>query len=153
MRKLFLGTILFLCSSLGAVPQNHSSFCDLLRAPERYDGKEVTVRATYRYGFEWQQLYCLDCLDKGRAWLTIPNDLDDDSARALRRAPRGAGIVNLTVQGILKSGGSYGHLNGYRYEFVAHRISQVATVSKGMKSPEEEREAEKRWACGGTNPK
>jgi hypothetical protein len=29
-----------------------TTFCDLLRNPEKYNGKEVTVRATWRYGFE-----------------------------------------------------------------------------------------------------
>lgn len=38
------------------------TFCDLLRNAEKYNGKEVTVRATWRYGFEWSQFYCLDCL-------------------------------------------------------------------------------------------
>lgn len=124
--------------------QSPLSFCDLVRNPETYNGKEVTVRATYRYGFEWQQLYCLDCLDKGRAWLELPNDPDDSLLKDLRRAPKGAGIVNLTVQGTFKSGGSFGHLNGYRYEFTARKISNVAVVSKGMKDIGEEEKAEKK---------
>jgi hypothetical protein len=129
------------------------SFCDLVRNPEKFKGKDVTIRATHRYGFEWTELYCLDCLDKGKAWLEIPADIDDASQKALKRAPKGAGIVNLTVSGTFVSGSTYGHLNGYRYKFVAKEISNVSAVLKGMKSPEEEKEAEKRWACGGTNPK
>jgi len=50
--------------------------------------------------FEWSQLYCPDCLDKGSAWLEFPDDLDDNSSKALRLIPNGAGIVNLTVRGI-----------------------------------------------------
>jgi len=129
-------------------------FCDLLSNPDEYNGKEVTVRATYRYGFEWQELYCLDCLDKGRAWLELPYDPDDDAAvKSLKRAPKGAGIVNITVQGVFVSGGHFGHMNGYKYKFVAHKVSEMAVVLKGMKSPSEEKKAEERWACGGTNPK
>jgi hypothetical protein len=93
------------------------------------------------------------CAEKGKAWLEIPFDLDDNSAKSLKRAPKGAGIVNLTVQGVFHSGGHFGHLNGYRYEIVAHRISDVAVILKGMKSPAEEQKAEKQWGCGGTNPK
>jgi hypothetical protein len=128
-------------------------FCDLLRNPENYDGKEVTVRATYRYGFEWQELYCLDCMDKGKAWLEFGSDLDDSSLKALRRAPKWAGIVNLTMQGTFKSGGSFGHLAGYRYELTARNISDVVVVQKGMKNRAEEEKAEKRWGCGGASPK
>jgi hypothetical protein len=32
-------------------------------------------------------------------------------------------------------------------------LELVAVVIKGMKSRDEEQTAEKRWACGGTNPK
>jgi hypothetical protein len=130
-----------------------TTFCDLLRNPEKYDGKEVTVRATWRYGFEWSQFYCLDCLDKGRAWLEMPSDLDDVSTKILSRKPKGAGIVNLTVQGVFMSGGHFGHLNAYPYQLVARRVSNVAVVLSGMKDAAKEKEAEKRWACGGANPK
>jgi hypothetical protein len=144
--------ILFLSQAV-AGSDTKVSFCDLVQNPEKFNGKEVTVRATYRYGFEWEQLYCLDCLDKGKAWLEIPADIDDASEKAMKQAPKGAGIVNLTIQGTFMSGGTYGHLNGYRYQFVAKEISNVAVVLKGMKSLAEEKEAEKQWACGGTNPK
>jgi hypothetical protein len=136
-----------------STPQPTLRFCDLVRNPAEYNGKTVTVRATYRYGFEWEELYCLDCLDKGKAWLEVPSDLDDASVKALRRGPKGAGIVNLTVQGIFISGGHFGHQNFYRYKFVAQRVADVAVVSKGMKSFAEERTAEQCYACGGTNPK
>jgi hypothetical protein len=41
-----------------------TAFCDLLRNPEKYNGKEVTVRATWSKGPEWSELYCLGCPDK-----------------------------------------------------------------------------------------
>jgi hypothetical protein len=144
--------ILFLSESVaGSDPT--VSFCDLVRNPEKFNGKEVTIRATHRYGFEWEELYCLDCLDKGKAWLEIPTDIDSASAKAMKHAPKGAGIVNLTVSGTFMSGSTYGHSSGYRYQFVAKKIREVSVVLKGMKSAAEEQTAEKRWACGGTNPK
>jgi hypothetical protein len=152
MRGAALAVVAVMVASV-AVGQTKVRFCDLLHAPETYNGKQVTVRATFRYGFEWQQLYCLDCLEKGKAWLELPSDLDEMSLKALKHAPKNAGIVNITVQGTFKSGGSFGHLNGYRYELVAEKVSDVKVVLKGMKGPVEERKAEQKWACGGTNPK
>lgn len=146
-------TVIFFLLGTPAGSDPIVTFCDLVRSPQEFSGKEVTVRATYRYGFEWQEFYCLDCLDKGKAWLEIPVDIDDASEKAMRRAPKGAGIVNLTVHGTFFSGSTYGHLNGYRYKLVAKNISRVAVIVKGMKSVEEERAAEKRWACGGANPR
>src|SRR6266705_1777133 len=99
--------------SVSARPELQVTFCELVRNPELYDGKEATVRVTYKYGFEWQMLYCLDCLDKGKAWLEFPIDLDDASVNALKRAPKGAGTVNLTVHGVFMSGAHYGHENMY----------------------------------------
>ena len=129
------------------------AFCDLLRNPQKYNGQKVTVRATWRYGFEWSQLYCLDCLDNGKAWLDRASDLDEASERALKKTPKGAGIVNLTVEGVFRSDGTFGHLNGYRYEIVPSKISHISVIQKGAKSAAEDQKAERRWACGGTNPK
>ena len=146
-------TVIFFLLGTAAGSDPIVTFCDLVRSPQEFKGKEVTVKATYRYGFEWQEFYCLDCLDKGKAWLEIPVDIDDASEKAMRRAPKGAGIVNLTVRGTLFSGSTFGHLNGYRYKLVAKNISSVAVIVKGAKSVAEENAAEQRWACGGTNPK
>ena len=133
-------------------PQAPVTFCDLLRNPEKYNGKQVTVRATYRYGFEWSELYCLDCLDKGKTWLEHVA-LDKATERAFQRLPKGAGIVNLTVQGVFVSGDTYGHQNCYRYQFTPDKITDVKVIQKGMKSRTEEEKAEKQWACGGSHPK
>ena len=132
--------------------ESATTFCDLLKNPEKYNGKEVTVRATWHYGFEWSQFYCLDCLNEGKAWLEVPSDLDQASTKALKQIPK-AGIVNITVQGVFMSGGHFGHLSGYPYTLVVRKVSDVAIVLSGMKKAEEEKQAEKRWACGGENPK
>ena len=109
------------------------------------------MRGTWRYGFEWPQFYCLDCLDKKAVWLDVPADLDRDSERALKRAP-GAGIVNVTVEGTFRSDGPFGD-GGYPHAIIVKKLRQVAVVSSGMKSLAEQEAAEKRWGCGGTNPK
>jgi hypothetical protein len=100
------------------------SFCDLVKNPEHYNGNEVTVRATYRYGFEWQYLYCLSCPDSGKVWLEIADDLDDASVKALKRAPKGAGTINLTVHGVFMSGRRYGHENGYQFQICGSQSQQ-----------------------------
>jgi len=127
------------------------TLCHLLENSEKYNGKEVTVRATWKYGFEWSQIYCIDCPEHGLTWLDVPSDLDDASEKALKRIPA-AGIVNLTVHGIFKSGGHFGHL-GYPHQLVAQRVSDVAVISRGLKNRAKEKELEARFACGGQNPK
>jgi len=61
-------------------------FCEVLKDPRQYGGKEITVRATYFYWFEMSDLYCLSCQDKGKTWLSISSDLARDSESELRKA-------------------------------------------------------------------
>jgi len=79
--------------------------------------------------------------------------LDAESERAFKKMPKGAGIVNVTVVGTFHFGGSYGHLNGYRYELIAQKISDVAVVYKGKLNAEKEKKAEQQCGCGGVSPK
>ena len=128
-----------------------TDFCEVLNNAKQYDGKEITVRGTYLYWFETSELFCLTCRDKGKVWLEFV-DLDEKSEAALRSGP-GAGEINLTITGTFRTGSTYGHLNGYRHEFVARRVWDVATVFKGIGKIDKEKAAEAKWACGGTNPR
>jgi len=48
-------------------------FCEVLKDPREYGGKEITVRATYFYWFEMSDLSCLSCQDKGKpGWASPP---------------------------------------------------------------------------------
>lgn len=78
--------------------------------------------------------------------------MDDASSKALKRIPT-PGIVNITVEGTFQTGGHFGQMDAYPNQFTARRVSHIAAVSKGMKALAEEQEAEKRWACGGSNSK
>ena len=149
--KLLVQIFILLLLTDGIHSQAPITFCDLLKEPYKYNRQEIRVRATYRYGFEWSELYCLDCLEKGKVWLDT-GALDTASERSLSKLPD-AGIVNLTVQGTFMTGGTYGHQNGYRYQVTADKITDLKVIQKGIKSPAEAEKAEKRWACGGANPK
>jgi hypothetical protein len=92
-------------------------------------------------------------MDKGRVWLEFPFNVDASATRALKRGPKGAGTVNITVQGTFIKCGSCGHQGAYPFQVVGTKASNVAVVIKGMSSRDEEQIAEKQWACGGTNPK
>jgi hypothetical protein len=151
--RLLIWIIVIIVLTNGVHSQSPVTFCDLIRNPAKYNGKHVTIRATYRYGFEWSEMYCLDCLDQGKAWLDMPVTLEDASGRSLKKMPKNAGIVNLTVQGVFVSGGTFGHSNAYRYKIEPSKISDVVVLQKGARSPEKEKSVEKRWACGGADRK
>ena len=140
--------IFLLVSSVS--PQSPIKFCELLRNPEPYNGKTVKVRATWVYGFERSYLHCLDCDDQ--VWLDT-SELDEQSEKTVQHTAKGAGIVNVDVEGVFQAGGSFGHLNGYKYQMKARTLSNLAVLSKGMKAREKELAIERNFACGGTNPR
>jgi hypothetical protein len=154
--KLLHHFVLLMVVATGALSQDMVTFCDLVHDPNKYAGKEVTVRASYKFGFEWSYLYCLSCLEEGKPWLELPlhfDDLDRTTRKAIQHLPEYAGTVNLTVSGVLVGPGAYGHMNGYRYEFKARTVSNVVVLIKGMKRIDEEKLIEQKCACGGANPK
>ena len=125
-------------------------FCELMQNPGAYNGKTVKVRATWIYGFEWSYLHCLGC--DGRVWLDT-STLDERSEKMLKQTPKGAGVVNVDVEGVFQTGRTFGHLNGYKFQLIAHSIANPAVISKGMKPVEQELEVERKYACGGTQPR
>jgi hypothetical protein len=153
MRTTLVSVIALVIFGGFAHAQTAMTLCELLRNPNKYAGQSVKVRGTFRYGFEWAQFYCLDCLDRGKAWLTMSSDMDDKSDKVGKKMPKFAGIVNLTVVGVFHFGTSYGHMNGYRYELIAQQIRDVAVIQKGMRPLAEEAKAERQWACGGVHPR
>ncbi len=150
---LILGLVLAQAAGTSETRVVRTEFCELLKRAELYDGKEVTFRTTWKYGFEWSYVYCVTCRDNGKVWLDFSDDMDDASQRAINTAQKDAGIVNLSVTGVFKTGGSYGHLGGFRHKFIVRKAWDVVVLSKGMKDPTREKEIEAKWACGGKNSK
>ena len=87
-------------------------------------------------------------------WFDVSDDIDSATERSLQAAHhKGAGIVNLAVTGVFKTGGRYGHQSSHRHKFIVRKAWDVVVLSKGMKDPAKEKEIEAKWACGGANPK
>jgi hypothetical protein len=111
-------------------------YCALVKNPEKYDGKEVTVRATYRYGFEWSEIFCLDCRDTGKTWLEI-GDITKKSEKILKKFPKDDGTINALFTGTFESSkGPFGD-GGYRFRLMLKEISQAKLVTKSGADPKQ----------------
>jgi hypothetical protein len=129
------------------------NYCDLVGNPNAYDGKTVTVGATYRYGFEWQELFCVQCRDQGKTWLEFDPDSMAAIRRALNKAPRNQGTLNARFYGVFRSAqGPYGD-GGYTYRFDLNFVEGVEIVSKSGGSPESLSANEQKKLCGGAGEK
>lgn len=124
-------------------------YCDLLRSPTDFDGKKVTVKATYRYGFEWQELFCFPCRDIGKTWLEIEDDLiSSRSRKALKKLPKDGGTVTAIFTGRFESSkGPFGD-GSYRFRFVLNEVEQTELVSKSGFDPAQFPKNVQKKICG-----
>jgi hypothetical protein len=112
------------------------SYCDLIRNLKEYEHKRVAVSASYRYGFEWAELFCMRCGGQGKTWLEVAEKNANAFHRALRKAPRDDGIINATFYGILDgSNGPYGD-GGYSYRFDVELVKDVEVVYRDGRAPD-----------------
>jgi hypothetical protein len=51
------------------------AYCELMQHPELYDQKTIRTKAIYRYGYEWSQLYCPNCLTLGDTWVDFEESI------------------------------------------------------------------------------
>jgi hypothetical protein len=129
------------------------SYCELVRHPKEYDGKNVAVRASYRYGFEWQEMFCIKCRDQGKTWLEFEAETASAVRRALGKAPRHQGTLNATFYGTFRGAkGPYGD-GGYVFRFDVKSVKAVEIVSKDGWAPERLSASEQQKLCLGDEEK
>lgn len=109
------------------------AYCDLLRNPTSYDGKVVRVRATYRYGFEWSEIYCTGCSVKGSTWLDFDESYESRTKRGVKKKLEGDSFLGRTVNIVavgkfIGSGGGYGHMNGYNYMLLVQSVERAEVI-------------------------
>jgi hypothetical protein len=112
-------------------------FCDLLRDPAKYEGMKVTVRASLRTDFEYDEVFCMNCLALGRTWPEfVGEDAWEGPKRPLRKLPS-SGIVTATFDGVFESRtGAYGHMNLYRFQFRVTSMRDVSVIYRGSTPPQ-----------------
>ena len=147
-----LECILFILSG-HARPQNNKSkpsappaqveLCEVLRNSEFYEGKQITVKATFRLGRKERQLFCMGCIDGGRVWMReiLPsggeiapglkklNDLMQENEKGM--------IVNGIFTGTFRGPGVYGLLGAFTYQLNVQEVRQIEVIYSGGPDPED----------------
>jgi len=127
--------------------------CDVLKESQQYDGKQVTVRATYRSGVEISQLYCLACIERGRVWMRelLPRNGEiSPGVKNLNELLHEAGpaiTVNGTFTGIFRGPGQHGYLGASTYQIDVQEVRNVELVYRGPAEPERLPEEIKKKIC------
>jgi hypothetical protein len=149
VRRTFFGILLVSAAAglgaaaLGAAAPGNSktrdgshtiTLCAALDDERALNGKTVTVRATYRYAYEAQELYCLNCATLGRTWIEWRDD--DATRQSLARLPAGSGTANVVVSGRFVSEGHYGRTGAYRFQLEDATPLTVALVEPSGATPD-----------------
>ena len=161
---MFLGTLACMLpiSSVSAGLQNNKSkpdrltrmeLCAVLRDSEFYNGKQVTVRATFRLWKKQSQLYCMACMEGGRVWMRELLPARGEVAPGLRKLndlilENETGItVNGIFTGTFRGAGQYGRLGAFTYQIDVQEVSEIELVSASGIDPEDLPTAMKKKVC------
>ena len=151
---MFLGTLACMLpiSSVSAGFQGNKSkpdrlprmeLCEVLRDSEFYNGKQVTVRATFRLGRKQSQLYCMACMEGGRVWMREILPSSGEVAPGLKKLndlilENEAGItVNGIFTGTFRGAGQYGRLGAFTYQIDVQEVREIELVSTTGIDPED----------------
>jgi hypothetical protein len=105
--------------------------CDVVRSPERFNGHEVTLYATYRLSFEAAELYCLSCFKEGRIWVSFDDSSEANKAgsQLTKVLHKKMGNVTGIFTGVFHSEKhTYGHMGLYHYEVTLHSVRNLKVV-------------------------
>jgi hypothetical protein len=109
------------------------SATDVKNLPHCFDGKFIRLFGVYRAAFENSDLY--DPTGNGRTWLSYSPFYSAvkkcSSPQALKLLDReSGGTFGLIAMGVFKSGGGFGHMNGWESEFQLICVEEVKDFSK-----------------------
>lgn len=113
-------------------------YCDLIRHAEDYDQKQIRIKAVYRVGYEWSEIYCPDCFNqKERTWVEFDDDFESCTNSAIAKQVKdGERTLSVTIVGVFHSSSrNYGHMGSYRFEFVVKCIESAKLLLKDGRSP------------------
>ena len=137
--------LLALAATTGPMRARHNgeyatvAYCDLVRNPERYNQKLVRVSGVYRYGYEWSELYCLECTTDARTWVDFNEAFSSSTKASIRKKLGGNGFkgrtVMVTMVGRFDAGGGYGHMGAYRFRLLVERVEKANVVLNDSPSP------------------
>jgi hypothetical protein len=156
-----LGCILFISSGHARLQDNKSKpsapparveLCEVLRNSEFYEGKQITVRATFRLGRKERQLFCMACID-GRVWMReiLPsggeiapglkklNDLIQENEKGI--------IVNGIFTGTFRGPGVYGLLGAFTYQIDVQEVRQIEVIYSAGPDPQDLPKEIQKKAC------
>jgi hypothetical protein len=115
-------------------------FCELLKHPERYNGKVIHTRAVFRRGGEEiAEFYCPKCADLGRVYFDVDESYESRTKPEIHKIIQKDGFSNVVLTGrfqVANVGEGYGHLGKWHYKFIISRIERADVIPMSADTPE-----------------
>jgi len=122
-------------------PAPSVELCYVLRNSEFYDGKQITIKATYRKTPNSSQLYCMACADWGDVWMREVLPKPGEGSQGIRELndllnARKSGItVNGVFTGVFRGPSTYGFLGAYTYQIEVREVRDVEVLFRTGTEP------------------
>ncbi len=134
-------------------PPLRAELCAVLRSSEFYDGKQITVKATYRKGPNSSQLYCIACIDRGDVWMREVLPRHGEGSEGIRELndllnERKSGLtVNGVFTGTFRGPGVYGFLGASTYQIEVREVRDMEVLYNSGADPEDLPKEIQKKAC------
>ena len=147
-----LGCMLFISSGHARLQNNKTKpsgppvrveLCKVLRNSEFYEGKQITVRATFRLGRKERQLFCMACIDEGRVWMREILPSGGEIAPSLKKLndliqENNKGItLNGIFTGTFRGPGVYGLLGAFTYQIDVLEVREIEVIYNTGPDPQD----------------
>jgi hypothetical protein len=122
-------------------PAPSVELCYVLRNSEFYDGKQITVRATFRKSRTSSQLYCMACIDWGDVWMREVLPKPGEGSEGIRELndllnEQKTGLtVNGVFTGIFRGPGVYGYLGASTYQIEVREVRDMEVLFRAGTEP------------------
>ncbi len=123
-------------------PAPSVELCYVLRNSEFYDGKQITVNATFRKSRTGSQLYCMACINWGDVWMREVLPKPGEGSEGIRELndllnEQKSGItVNGLFTGVFRGAGVYGFLGASTYQIEVREVRNMQVVYNSGAEPE-----------------
>lgn len=131
------------------------NLCDLIKNPTIYSDKTIRIKATYRYGAEWSELYCSNCWNgrNGRIWVDFDKSFEENTNSKVAKNLEDAGEIGRTVNvdfigRLVSSDKKNGHMSAYQFKFIAFKAVKARIIANESPIPTElETQIKKQTFC------
>lgn len=129
---------------------DHVDYCNLFKNSDAFNNKEILIKATYSFGLEHAELYCLACIDK-KTFVEFDESFRPNAkVKKLLEPSRRYGVgrtINITAIGIFYNQGQSGHFGMYSYRFVIKRIVSAELVANSDLAPHALKKRQREKLC------